>query len=92
MNIDTWRINGGDTYVKFDPITNRSALRNATLVRIDPPLTTVRSACSYPPSRPPCLAPAPPAQPGRVMLGRCQERNPRVWWPRAAHQGPCGKV
>jgi len=30
VSIDTWRINGGDTFVKFDPVSNRSALRNAS--------------------------------------------------------------
>jgi hypothetical protein len=30
ISIDTWRLNGGDTYVKYDPVSGRSALRNAT--------------------------------------------------------------
>jgi len=30
--LDTWRLNGGDTYVNFDPITNRAALKNASNV------------------------------------------------------------
>jgi len=30
VSIDTWRLNGGDTFVKFNPKTNRSALRNLT--------------------------------------------------------------
>jgi len=30
LSIDTWRINGGDTYVKYDPVSNRFALRNET--------------------------------------------------------------
>jgi len=34
LSIDTWRLNGGDTFVKFDPATNRSALRNLTDVLI----------------------------------------------------------
>ncbi|GAB5356885.1 hypothetical protein AAMO2058_000326800 [Amorphochlora amoebiformis] len=32
LSIDTWRINGGDTFVAFDPATNKSALRNITEV------------------------------------------------------------
>jgi len=30
VSTDTWRLNGGDTFVAFDPATNRSALRNIT--------------------------------------------------------------
>jgi 3',5'-cyclic AMP phosphodiesterase CpdA len=30
LGIDTWRINGGDTYVNFDPFTNRYSLKNKT--------------------------------------------------------------
>lgn len=32
FSIDTWRINGGDTYVDYDVITNRAALKNASNV------------------------------------------------------------
>ncbi len=34
ISIDTWRINGGDTFVAFDPVTGRSALRNITDVLV----------------------------------------------------------
>jgi len=30
ISTDTWRINGGDTYVNFDPYTNRASLKNKT--------------------------------------------------------------
>jgi len=30
LSIDTWRINGGDTYVNYDPITDRYSLKNKT--------------------------------------------------------------
>lgn len=30
LSIDTWRINGGDTYVKYDPVSGRAALKNAS--------------------------------------------------------------
>eukprot|EP00462_Mataza_sp_D1_P021852 CAMPEP_0175139590 /NCGR_PEP_ID=MMETSP0087-20121206/10993_1 /TAXON_ID=136419 /ORGANISM="Unknown Unknown, Strain D1" /LENGTH=314 /DNA_ID=CAMNT_0016422629 /DNA_START=90 /DNA_END=1034 /DNA_ORIENTATION=- len=30
VSIDTWRLNGGDTNVAFDPVSNRSALRNVS--------------------------------------------------------------
>lgn len=33
IGIDTWRINGGDTYVAFDSKTGESRLRNATHVK-----------------------------------------------------------
>jgi 3',5'-cyclic AMP phosphodiesterase CpdA len=32
LGIDTWRINGGDTYVNFDPYTNRASLKNKKLI------------------------------------------------------------
>jgi len=33
LSVDTWRINGGDTYVNFDPYTNRSSLKNISNIR-----------------------------------------------------------
>lgn len=30
LSIDTWRLNGGDTYVAYDSTTNKAALRNRT--------------------------------------------------------------
>jgi len=32
VGVDTWAINGGDTYVNFDPYTNRASLKNKTLI------------------------------------------------------------
>ena len=35
ISIDTWRINGGDTYVLFDLKTGKSVLRNVSKVKAD---------------------------------------------------------
>ena len=36
VGIDTWRLNGGDTYVSHDPVTGRSHLRSRALVEVRP--------------------------------------------------------